>query len=179
MVLRTLIRTGKVGLPLLWLITNAFGYLLPKMKLHLTRMTMILSDSSKHHCCLCSFNIISTFYYTIFYYICRTRESASTSYRIDTSPLSGHWSPGSSRSVEFSPDSTRMYSPPPLHISCSPTSSALSPASQSSPPSPLSDAYSPVCGYSSSEDEKPDDTDAEIAVECEVDSDCEVTSPHL
>lgn len=72
-----------------------------------------------------------------------------------------------------------MYSPSPLNISCSPTSSALSPASQSSPPSPLSDAYSPVCGYSSSEDEKPDDTDVEAAVECEVESDCEVTSPHL
>ncbi|XP_034241242.1 armadillo repeat-containing protein 5 [Thrips palmi] len=109
----------------------------------------------------------------------KTRELASTSCRTDTNTLSGHWSPGSSRSVEFSPDTTRMYSPPPLNISCSPTSSALSPASQSSPPSPLSDAYSPVCGYSSSEDEKPDDTDAEVTVECEVDSDCEVTSPHL
>lgn len=108
----------------------------------------------------------------------KTRE-LPTSFRTDSGTLNGHWSPGSSRSVEFSPDTTRMYSPPPLNISCSPTSSALSPASQSSPPSPLSDAYSPVCGYSSSEDEKPDDTDLEVAVECEVDSDCEVTSPHL
>lgn len=101
-----------------------------------------------------------------------------TSSRSD-SALGGQWSPGSSRSVEFSPDTTRTYSSPPPYASSSPTSSALSPASQSSPPSPLSDAYSPVCGYSSSEDEKQDDIDDEAAVECDAESDCEVTSPCL
>lgn len=107
----------------------------------------------------------------------RTRDYASTSVRPDAL-LGGHWSPGSSRSVEFSPDTTRTYSPSPLGANCSPTSSALSP-SHSPPPSPQSDAYSPVCGYSSSEDEKPDDTDADAAGDCEADSDCEVTSPCL
>ncbi|XP_026284866.1 armadillo repeat-containing protein 5 [Frankliniella occidentalis] len=107
----------------------------------------------------------------------RVREIASSSMRFE-SP-GGQWSPGSSRSVEFSPDTMRTYSPPLLNLSCSPTSSALSPASHFSPPSPLSDAYSPVCGYSSSEDEKPEETDVETVADCYADSDSEVTSPCL
>lgn len=106
-------------------------------------------------------------------------QLASSSLRSECSLAGGQWSPGSCRSVEFSPDTIRLYSPPPMNLNCSPTSSGLSPASHASPPSPLSDAYSPVCGYSSSEDERPEDTDVEATVECEVDSDSEVTSPCL
>ncbi|KAK3919634.1 Armadillo repeat-containing protein 5, partial [Frankliniella fusca] len=107
----------------------------------------------------------------------RVREITPSSSRSES--LGGQWSPGSSRSVEFSPDTVRTFSPPPFYLNCSPTSSGLSPASYYSPPSPLSDAYSPVCGYSSSEDEKPEETDVETVGDCYVESDCDVTSPCL